>query len=187
MSNISIFNNGASIIADFITKEKETALIENIDKQPWQHDLRRRVQHYGYKYNYRSHNAAQATTPLPPWAISLASKLQSLFNNKIPEQCIINEYLPGQGIGMHTDITGFGPIVASLSLLSAWPIHFRAPGTLSSYNRLSVPTDEQMILPQRSLLVLTGQARYKWMHGIDPNNTRGLPSRRISTTFRTLR
>ena len=37
--------DGLIYIPDFITKEEERALIDNIDAQPWLTDLKRRVQH----------------------------------------------------------------------------------------------------------------------------------------------
>jgi alkylated DNA repair dioxygenase AlkB len=48
--------DGLIYIPDFISVEKEKSLLSNIDKQPWLNDLKRRVQHYGYKYDYRARN-----------------------------------------------------------------------------------------------------------------------------------
>ena len=44
--------SGLQYIPDFIARDEESALIANIDEQPWLNDLKRRVQHYGYKYDY---------------------------------------------------------------------------------------------------------------------------------------
>lgn len=44
---------GLEIHYDFITLEEEKLLLKNIDEQNWLEDLSRRVQHYGYKYDYR--------------------------------------------------------------------------------------------------------------------------------------
>ena len=41
------------------------------------------------------------------------------FGGALPEQCIVNEYRPGQAIGMHADHRDFGPVVASLSLVGS--------------------------------------------------------------------
>jgi hypothetical protein len=46
--------SGLTYIRDFITKEEEKFLVENIDRSSWLNDLKRRVQHYGYKYDYRA-------------------------------------------------------------------------------------------------------------------------------------
>ena len=83
-----------------------------------------------------------------------------------PVQCIVNEYRPGQGIGMHADHADFGPVVASLSLADDWPMQFRRR-TVRPYARDALPGDEVAVLPRRSVLVLAGPARTAWMHGID--------------------
>jgi hypothetical protein len=45
--------DGMIYFPEFITKEEELALIENIDTQSWLTDLIWRVQHYGYKYDIK--------------------------------------------------------------------------------------------------------------------------------------
>ena len=47
---------------------------------------------------------------------------QPLFD-RVPEQCIVNEYVGSQGIAEHTDHPGFGPAIATVSLVSDWPMH----------------------------------------------------------------
>ena len=99
-------------------------------------------------------------------------------------QCIVNQYRPGQGIGMHADHRDFGPVVASLSLGASWPMRFRRRG--GRYVRGGLPGDEVAVLPRRSVLVLDGSARRDFMHGIDPADTAGEAATRLSATFRTL-
>lgn len=41
--------SGLRYIPHFISSEAEAELIRIIDQQPWLTDLRRRVQHYGYR------------------------------------------------------------------------------------------------------------------------------------------
>ena len=50
---------GLSYIPDFITPDAERALLDTIDAQAWLHDLKRRVQHYGYKYDYKARTVTQ--------------------------------------------------------------------------------------------------------------------------------
>ena len=100
-------------------------------------------------------------------------------------QCIVNEYRPGQGIGMHADHADFGPVVASLSLADDWPMQFRRR-TVRPYARDALPGDEVAVLPRRSVLVLAGPARSAFMHGIDRDAGRRRRATRISATFRTL-
>ena len=63
------------------------------------------TQHYGYLYDYtkRLVNESDYLGPLPEWQKPILAKLESIgFDNKI-DQAIINEYVPGQGIGPHID------------------------------------------------------------------------------------
>ena len=90
---------------------------------------------------------------LPDWLQSYALRLQQggLFA-EIPDQVIINEYQPGQGIFAHIDcVPCFADTIASLSLGSPCVMDFthRKTGEKSS-----------LLLEPRSLLVLTGDARY---------------------------
>jgi hypothetical protein len=38
-------------IKDFVSANEEAALLSAIDGEPWRQDLKRRVQHYGYRYD----------------------------------------------------------------------------------------------------------------------------------------
>ena len=122
---------------------------------------------------------------MPAWARAAAARLEAHFDGRAPEQCIVNEYLPGQGIGMHADADAFGPVVVSISLAAGWPMRFR-PRYGQAYSRDGRPGDEAVTLPARSALVLAGPARTRWMHGIDRRDTAAQRHRRVSATFRTL-
>ena len=182
---MSIFDAGAAIVPDLITEPEEARIIQRIEEAHWLSDLSRRVQHYGFRYDYRRTSEPVPATPFPRWATVMADRLSAHFAGVVPVQCIVNEYRPGQGIGMHADHADFGPVVASLSLAAAWPMRFR-PRSVRPYRRDGAPGDELAILPRRSVLVLAGPARTAWMHGIDPADTRAAPTRRLSATFRTL-
>ena len=54
-----------------------------------------------------------------------------------------------------------------MSLGDAWTMNFR-PRSARPYARDGLASDEVALLPRRSALVLRGQARTAWMHGIDP-------------------
>ena len=161
----SIFAHGAVIVPDFVTAAEEERLLLRIGQAPWMTELSRPVQHYGYRYDYRG-----ASRPEPA---------------ALPVQCIVNEYCPGQGIGMHADHRDFGPVVASLSLATDWPMRFRRRDA-GRYVRGGLPGDEVAVLPRRSVLVLAGIARRDWMHGINPADTARGTATRVSATFRTL-
>jgi alkylated DNA repair dioxygenase AlkB len=71
------------------------------DSQNWNIELKRRTQHYGYKYDYtaRSVDPSYYMEEVPYWVDNLCSKLYSdpIFIEK-PDQLIINEYMPGHGL-----------------------------------------------------------------------------------------
>ena len=47
-----VLPDGLLYIPNFITPAEEVALLNTVDQQPWLTDLKRRVQHYGWKYDY---------------------------------------------------------------------------------------------------------------------------------------
>ncbi len=61
--------SGLQLHYDFLSKADETNLIKIIDQSPWILDLKRRVQHYGYKYDYKSRKIDLGfyIAPLPSW------------------------------------------------------------------------------------------------------------------------
>lgn len=176
---------GLSYIPHYIDESTEAALLELIDSQPWMHNLKRRVQHYGWLYDYKARNVTSDLRigALPDWLQTYALRLQQggLFT-EIPDQVIINEYQPGQGISAHIDcVPCFAGTIASLSLGSPCLMDFTHSKT---GERVS------LLLEPRSLLVFTGDARYIWQHAIAGRKTDRYNSqiiqrtRRISLTFR---
>ena len=95
----------------------------------------------------------------------------------------INDYLPGQGIAPHTDRGCFGAVVATESLASAVNIDFCCRLTGSEHTLRLMPG---------SLLLFSGDARFKWHHGIAKrhydtwNGHKIKRQRRVSITFRTI-
>ena len=182
-----IFHCGARIVRDPITGAEEERILLRISQAPWMTELSRRVQHYGYRYDYRARGAGRhdPAAPFPRWAEAAAGRLAPHFAGRVPERCIVNEYRPGQGIGMHADHAAFGPVVASLPLGAAGAMRFR-PRSARPCARGGVPSDQIALLPRRSVPVLAGSARSDWMHGIDRNANAGRGAVRVSATFRTL-
>ena len=177
--------SGLSYLPGFITADESGALMAEIDNQTWRADLKRRVQHYGDIYDYRSRAISKEMKlgPLPEWLDGMTRQLvrQNIFS-KTPDQVIINEYERGQGISAHIDcVPCFGDVIASLSLGSAVDMSFRKDGDAINLR-----------LEPNSLLVLAGEARYKWQHMIanrksdKVSNERVLRTRRVSLTFRTV-
>ncbi|MGP3979345.1 alpha-ketoglutarate-dependent dioxygenase AlkB [Streptomyces sp. 8N114] len=180
---------GLHYIADWLTPDAGAALLEGIDSAPWSAQLKRRVQHYGHRYDYGRRSVAagsqESAPPLPVWAREMAARLvdEGLMDRKA-EQVIVNEYQPGQGISAHVDcLPCFGPVIAAISLGSSCVMDFTNP---DDGTKLAVP------LAPGSLLVMTGPARYIWRHAIasrksDPGAAGRVPrGRRVSVTFRTV-
>ncbi len=177
--------SGLKYTPDFINAATEAALIQTIDAHPWITELKRRVQHYGWRYDYKARSVTNDLRigVLPDWLQTYAVRLQQagLFN-ETPDQVIINEYQPGQGISAHIDcVPCFADTIASLSLGSPCVMGF----THSKTGEKS-----SLLLEPRSLLVLSGDARYIWQHAIagrktDRRNGQIIQrTRRISLTFR---
>lgn len=177
--------SGLTYISNFVTPDEESALISSIDAQPWLNDLKRRVQHYGYKYDYKARAISNDTYlgPLPDWLSSISNKLHGdrIFPS-VPDQAIVNEYLPGQGISAHIDcVPCFTDTIASLSLGSPCIMQFSNPETGEK---------KSITLEDRSLIVLSGPARYEWQHAIPArksdviNGIKTERGRRVSLTFR---
>ena len=131
----SIFARGAVIVPDFVTPAEEARILLRIGEAPWLAELRRRVQHYGFRYDYRG-----TSRPVP--AAAMADRLSPQFGGALPVQCIVNAYRPGQGIGMHADHRDFGDVVASLSLGADWPMRFRQRA-IRPYAAGALPGDER--------------------------------------------
>ncbi len=175
---------GLQYIPNFITAEEEQCLLKAIDKAPWSDALRRRTQHFGYRYDYTSRDVPERLGPLPEWAQPIADRLVQMGHPR-PDQLIVNEYLPGQGISKHIDQPrAFGPVVASLSLGS------RCVMTFEPTRNVADAVSHDVLLERCSLAVLTGPARYQWFHSIPARkadmwkNRNLMRSRRVSLTFR---
>ena len=59
---------------DYVDTETEKFLLQTIDAQIWQNPLQRRVQHYGYVYDYRRRTIDETMHlgALPDWLQTLA-------------------------------------------------------------------------------------------------------------------
>lgn len=139
-------------------------------------------------------------------------------------QAIINLYRPGEGITPHVDLLGrFGDGIIGISLGSGCVMAFRRASPSEEKGGYKAVKDGEvqdeeyldedgerkrwdLYLPVRSVLVMSGDARYRWMHGIErkeqdfveresasglDENPRGagehiMRSERLSITFRWL-
>jgi alkylated DNA repair dioxygenase AlkB len=184
MNDISMIH-GLTYIPDFIDKLEVKYFIDSINSAEWLSDIKRRVQHYGYKYDYkaRSIDYSMFIGKLPDWAMTMAQRLYDEKHiSELPDQLIINEYEPGQGIANHVDCEPcFGDTIISISLGSSCVMDF-----INLRTRQKV----EVMLESGSLVVLSGEARHNWTHGIaqrKTDNFKGMKTERrlrISMTFR---
>ena len=158
-------------------------MLSAVDGQPWRTDWKRRRQVYGVAYS--GPQAGSKLEPLPTWLDWLIERI--LADGYLEGQVVnsvINEFLPGQGIAPHVDHPAFGPTVVAVSLGGATLLDLHDPTTPES-ERVSLDVQP------RSLWVLGGEARSRWLHGIAPRHRDVLGGvarpreRRVSITLRT--
>ena len=172
---------GLTYIPEFVTEEEERRILARVDSGEWNHEYSRRRQQFGYRYDYKSEHLTHLGS-LPDWLLELAERLarEGIFD-RIPDQALVNEYLPGQGIAAHVD--RFSETVVSLSLAS---------GIVMDFTRESDSAKTPLWLEPRSLLVLQGEARHDWQHSIakrlkDLHQGQWITrDRRVSLTFRSV-
>lgn len=176
---------GLLYIPEYITEEEHASFWQSVNAENWLGDLKRRVQHYGFKYDYKAQfiDYSMKISELPKWVAPLAEKLyREGYMPAIPDQLIVNEYEPGQGIASHVDCEPcFGDTIISLSLGSTCIMTFTNKETREKI---------EVLLEPRSLVVLKDDARYLWTHGISGKKTDCFKGQkyerltRISLTFR---
>jgi hypothetical protein len=180
--------SGLSLYPNVLTPELERDTLAAINDGEWipiGGGNSRRIQQFGSEYIHKLKRLSDAPSPpIPYYCIPLIEvirlKTERTFN---PTQLIINEYTPGQGIGEHVDaVDQFGETIVALSLGSGATMKFkRVTNTTISHS---------LWLPPRSALIMTGEARYDWKHGISKDrfdfvDGKRLPrSTRVSLTFR---
>ncbi len=178
---------GLKYIPDFLSADEEKELVDIIENCEWSTELERRVQHYGWRYDYKARqiDISMQLGPLPDWADKLARRLVSKgLVRQPPDQVIVNEYTANQGITRHVDSDSFADDIVTISLLESWGMVFRKKGSKNK--------KIELLLEQRSAAVLSDEARYGWTHEIPKRKTersdvgkkRKDRKRRISLTFR---
>jgi alkylated DNA repair protein alkB homolog 8 len=187
--------DGLKYFQNFIDDSYAQELVTFLETHNTKQDLKKRcVKHFGYEFRYGTSDCDEnkpLTEPdlqMPKICDKLIEKMlnENLIKNA-PDQMTVNFYETGQGIPPHIDnIVAFNEFIISLSLCSSVLMEFRQAET-KKFSKLN--------LEPNSLLVLTGDSRYKWSHLIAErkhdlvlNNDECLTVRkrekRISLTFR---
>lgn len=187
---------GVTLIEDFVTEEEEREMLACVDSdERWQRLAKRRVLHYGYAFDYGTRDARDETSPMPAFVAGLLRRASrcgapGALESATCDQLTVNEYVCGVGIAPHVDThSAFGPTILSVSLAGRAVMEFR----LHEGGEKEPRERRAISMPPRSLLVLHGEARYRWLHyiphrkrdaivGEDECETR--EERRVSFTFR---
>ncbi|KAI3934650.1 hypothetical protein MKX01_012190 [Papaver californicum] len=160
----------------------------------------------------RNVNTNQDLGELPPSVCTVLQKISSFpfldAGDDILDQLNVNEYPPGVGLSPHIDThSAFEGLIFSLSLAGPCIMEFRRypqgswrPPSDSRvedkkvYDNCSTFLRRSLFLPPRSMLLLSGEARYAWHHYIPHHkvdivkgDTVRRGARRVSFTFRKVR
>jgi alkylated DNA repair dioxygenase AlkB len=188
---------GLKYFTNILSEEFSTKLKEFIESNEFKEDSflvnaknpeSRLVAHYGYKYGYRNGNIQEKTKDFPKIIQELKELILQFFQNQgvsLPEdsaiwnQCIINRYLPGQGIGAHIDRPEYGDEIACVTV---------GGGAEMEFSRIGFDT-YKLYTEDGSLYLMTGESRQLWKHQMrsrlsDPKH--GERQTRYSFTFRTV-
>ncbi|EKX38899.1 hypothetical protein GUITHDRAFT_115004 [Guillardia theta CCMP2712] len=177
---------GLILKEDFLSPEESEDTLNQLDELEWESSLSRRVQHFGFTFDYATRRVnTLKTRAFPPFLLRIA---QRALREKLllfePDQCTVNEYQPGQGIRSHVDThSAFEDGILSVSLGSSVVMEFRSPDGLS----------KNVQLKPGSALSMQGESRYKWAHGISNRKSDLVDGkfvqrcRRVSMTFRKIK
>ncbi|KAJ1957290.1 hypothetical protein EC988_000904 [Linderina pennispora] len=170
-------SRGLHYFGDFITEQEEKDIMEHIrideeaeiarnnGSDKWTQVQERYVKHYGHSFDYHikhvGSDSLTASTELPPWMQPFIDRIRTKLPGYpgTPNQLTIQRYPPGSGIAFHTDShTAFTDMIVILSMGSPVQMDFRKPASHDSLVTID--------LEPRSLVVMTGEARYGWEHAI---------------------
>ena len=180
---------GFTYIDDFLPRVISNEIYNNLNEEKEWFNVgnrtSRQVINFGYKYSYKNKgHALQPSTPFPDYITTLKNRIENHLNlDPYFDQCIINKYLPGEGIGKHTDhTTQFDNTIVGITLGSGIEMEFRKDDTVV-----------RKYIKPGSMYVMSDECRYKWTHEIRKKKTdivngkRIKRDTRISVTFRKIK
>lgn len=130
--------------------------------------------------------------PLPPHAVETALRILAMCQNHLSESGIswhdynitdtsstelqMNEYSPESTLRYHYDNTvNYKEVIFGVSLVCDCCLYF-----VNTHGQ-----EHKIVVPARSLYLMTGPARYQFKHGIKENSLL-FGDRRVSMTYRTI-
>ena len=75
----ALLPEGLEYIRGFLSQAEQGHLLQHIDRCPWDQDLTRQTQQYGFRFDYETQRLQQMAAPnhvLPPWMNPLVRKLR---------------------------------------------------------------------------------------------------------------
>ncbi|KAI8908654.1 hypothetical protein DFJ77DRAFT_125465 [Powellomyces hirtus] len=167
-------------IPSFLSASDQRALLSSIysssssstAKKPWTALRGRRAMNWGVDVGDGS-RAALWRDVFPGWMRAVVERVREAGvewdapmggGNSVgmPNNCLVNEYLPGQGIMAHEDGPAFLPLVATVSLGGSCILDLYRHGS----QPLQSQPDCSLLLEPGSLLVLADDAYTGYLHGI---------------------
>ncbi|KAJ1727746.1 hypothetical protein LPJ61_004415, partial [Coemansia biformis] len=169
-------SRGLYYVDDFISEAEEAHIMQCIRDDEarevaasgrssmWTQVQSRYVKHYGHSFDYHTRHIGDASQTasqqLPQWFSPLVERVWERLPDytQQPDQLTVQRYPPGSGIAFHVDShTAFTDAIVVLSLGTPVQMDLREPAT-----HALVTID----LRPRSLVLLTGEARFGWEHAI---------------------
>lgn len=150
----------AYYIPNFITSNEEKHILDHfysVPKPKWTYLTNRRLQDYGGVPSEKG----MIPEKIPNWLDMYINKIYNLnvFKGKKPNQILINEYEPGQGIMPHTDGPLFYPTIATISCGSHTILEFLE-------NNESRKKVCDILLEPLSLVIIKDDLYSKYLHSI---------------------
>lgn len=175
---------GVFIIKEGVTEEQERFLMECLDKElGWKESQSgRRKLEFGPKRNFKKKKVKLPENVGMPSVLAPLCDIASQFAVEKTEkefyiaEVSVLDYSANRlsGFDPHVDDTWlWGERIVGANLLS--------DAVFTFVNSESVSVN--VVLPRRSLFMMSGKSRYEWMHGINPCYIKG---RRVSITMREL-
>lgn len=178
--------DGLRIVEDFVSPVEEDVLLNSIQwptSPATKEDLKhRQVLHFGYEFEY----GTNTINPDKPIDRKIPQECEDLvlkrccsegLISQTPDQLTVNRYEPGQGIPPHIDTHSCcTDTILSLSLGSDVVMSFVDKDD-ESFHR-------PVVLPRRSMLIMSGRSRYAFTHGITPRSTDIVPASGSGITLR---
>lgn len=148
-------------IPNFISAEEEDEIVQKVYSAPkpkWTCLSNRRLQDYGGV----PHKRGMIPEEIPHWLHKYMDRIKNLgfFEKMTPNQVLVNEYLPGQGIMPHLDGPLFSPVVTTISCGSHAILNFFD-------NTVKRDKICEFLLERCSLIVIKRDMYSEYLHSID--------------------